>query len=88
MRPDVAAGGLTGLLVATGVFTLDQASKDIAVNEPLLGAPQPRLRVGLCRRFGHALVIDVPVALGVFPFVAYQLVVRLRSLRPPRRWCS
>ena len=77
MRPDVAAGGLTGLLVATGVFTLDQASKDVAVNGSPLVPRNPDYAFGLVGGSATALVIGAFVVLGVFLFVAYQLVERL-----------
>src|SRR5262245_23072459 len=78
MRPDVAAGGLTSLLVAAGVLVADQASKDVAVNGSPFIPRNPDYAFGLVGGSATMLVLGSFVALGVFLVVAWQLVARLQ----------
>jgi signal peptidase II len=78
MRPDVAAGGLTGFVVAASVLVLDQGSKDLAVPGAPLVPRNPDYAFGLAGGSATLLTIGAIGVLGVFLVVAYQLVTRLQ----------
>jgi signal peptidase II len=78
MRPDVAAGGLTGLFVAASVLVIDQASKDVAVHGAPLVPRNPDYAFGLVGGSAATLTIAAIAVLGVFLVASYQLVAQLQ----------
>ena len=78
MRPDVAAGGLTGFLVASGVLLIDQTSKDVAIQGSPLVPRNPDYAFGLVGGSAAMLTIASIAVLGMFLVVAYQLVAKLQ----------
>ncbi len=77
MRPDDAAGGPTGVLVAAGVLFVDQLTKVMAADGSGSVWRNPDYAFGSVRGSATTLILVAAFVLGGFLFVARLLATRL-----------